>query len=428
MKIFIPEPIPSGNKGEEAILQGIAQGFINQGIDPDLSVFSYTVDLENDRRNYAGQFTVISGRQSFRPRPRSGRTRKLLETVSICLKHFSFALLYRLIGEKACFIFSKEYWRAYADAALIMVGHDGFISDLNLLLATFVKVIGKRSVIFGGGVKSFKLKITEVLAKYILTFVDIIVVREKHCYRYFRSLGVPARKLFFRPDPAFIMEPSAREEIDAMFVKEDLIDMRRPLIGMIALVETSYYRYFYGGSQDKEKKFKQHMDFFARMAENIIDITSGTIVFVPHAVKTGFAKDDRMCAREIRKKMTRHYQHVVLMENEYSARQLKGFIQRIDFLVSQRLHAVISASTVATPFIMVAVKEDYRSHDIIEHTVKTPELLFDLNNPTIDDFTKKFGLLWQRRKKIEKMLKQNAEGIKRDCNQAFEMMLERLGK
>jgi len=35
MKIYIPEEIPSGNKGEQAILEGIYQGLKNQDKDID---------------------------------------------------------------------------------------------------------------------------------------------------------------------------------------------------------------------------------------------------------------------------------------------------------------------------------------------------------------------------------------------------------
>ena len=40
MKVYIPEPIPSRNKGEEAILQGFIKGFKNQNVNPEIILFS----------------------------------------------------------------------------------------------------------------------------------------------------------------------------------------------------------------------------------------------------------------------------------------------------------------------------------------------------------------------------------------------------
>ena len=82
--------------------------------------------------------------------------------------------------------------------------------------------------------------------------------------------------------------------------------------------------------------------------------------------------------------------HVILMENNYNAPLLKGFMRKLDFLVSMRLHAVIGAASMGIPFIMVAVKEDQRAHDIIGNCVGAPDLLFDINDPDIKGFANYF--------------------------------------
>ena len=423
INIYIPEPIPSRNKGEEAILQGFIKGLKNQGCNSKISLFSYNQEI--DQQNYTDNVEVIDG-QTFHPKPNRPLLFRVIETFTIWVKHFLFALTWQMFGEKTNYFFSKRYWRAYINADLVMVGHDGYISDLNLLFAIFVKLLGKRSAIFGGGFQGFRFSLTEYLAKYVLKMVDIIVVREKHCYDYLISLGSPVDKTFFRPDPAFIMEPADKKDVNLIFEKEGLNKKKRPLIGMIVLIDTRDYKYFYGISMDQNERFEKHMNFCAKIAEKIIDHTKGTIVFLPHVIKTEFGCDDRICAREIKQRMTRHSEYVVLVDKEYNASQLKGFIQNLDFLISQRLHAVIGAATVATPFIMVTAKEDKRSHDIIHHTISQPHLIFNLNAPTIEGFTEKFRLLWKNKEYLKKSLETNAIRIKAECNDAFRLMLERV--
>lgn len=422
MKIYIPEPIPSGNKGEEAILQGIYQGFINQSVHPEITVFSY--DVETDRKNYAEQFKVIGG-ETFRPRPNMPKLKRSLALLLIWTKHFLFVLMYRCLAEKAYFFFRKPTWRAYGEADLILVGHDGFISDINLALAIFTKALGKPSAIFGGGFKGFRLKITERFASKVLNLTNVVILREKHCYDYLKSLKVPDKKLFFQPDPAFVMEPAEDKEIDALIKKEGLTSYKSPLIGMIVLVDTLDYKYFYGTSLTSEQRFKKHMEFCAQMTDRIIETTGGTVVFMPHAMKTEFGSDDRYCAREV-KKLSSHSQSIVLIEDNYSARELKGLITRLDFLVSQRLHAVIAAASAATPFIMVSVKEDYRAHDILEHTIGEPDLAYNLNTPTIDGFLSRFKNILQEREIIKNRLAVQAGRIHTKCNEGFEILLKRV--
>ena len=120
--------------------------------------------------------------------------------------------------------------------------------------------------------------------------------------------------------------------------------------------------------------------------------------------------------------MRKFQDDVILIENEYNAAALKGVIQRLDFLVSQRLHSIIGAASVGTPFIMLTVKGDGRAHDIVECTIARDDLIFDLNNPDIDDFARKFGRLWASKDRIRKDLSVRVVSIHNDCRDATHLL------
>lgn len=152
--------------------------------------------------------------------------------------------------------------------------------------------------------------------------------------------------------------------------------------------------------------------------EIVIETTLGKVVFIPHSIGKLYKTDDRVCAIDIKSKMEKNVEHVILIENEYDAMILKGFIQRLDFLVPQRLHAVIGAGSVGTPFLMITVKEDGRAHNIVEDTIGRGDLLFDINNPAITDFAGKFERKWHQRHEIKEYLISKAEEIHGKCHEA----------
>ena len=421
MKIYIPEHIPSGNKGEEAILQGIYQGLKDQGKEVSISVFSKTPEI--DKINFGSQFEVVDG-ITFRPTHGKSIFLRILETVSIWLKHISFLITWRLIGKRCLYFFKGGNWKAYIDADIILVGHDGVLSDLNLLFALFAKGIGKKTVIFGCGFKGFRFRFSEKIAPLLISMMDLVTLREKRSYDYLRHIGVYSNNVFLKPDPAFLMKPAKESEVDRFWENEKLFSKKRPLIGMVVIKGSSHFSEFHEYITDKEKKYQRHIEFFAEMVEKVLEITSGTVVFLPHSVQSSKGRDDRTCARDVKAKMKRFQNNVILIENEYNAATLKGAIQRLDFLVSQRLHSIIGAASVGTPFVMLTVRGDGRAHDIVKYTIGRDDLIFDLNNPDIEDFAEKFEQLWASRDRIRKDLLARALSIHSDCREAARLLGE----
>lgn len=413
MKIYIPEYVPSQNKGEEAIVHGIYQGLRNQGKDVEISIFSYTPEI--DKINYGNQFEVVDG-ITFRPTPGKSMFLRLLETASIWLRHILFLLMWRLFGKASLKFFRGGNWRAYIDADVILVGHDGVLSDLNILFAVFVKGLGKKSAIFGCGFKKFRFKVTERLASPIISKINVVVLREERSYKYLLTIGIPESKIHLKPDPAFLMEPAARNLVEELLQREGIENDERPLVGMIALNGTSYSKYFFENVLDETERYWKHVSFFATITEKIVDTTKGITIFIPHDVH------DIAIARDIKTKMGSNAENVLIMENEYSATVLKALIQRLDFLIAERLHAVIGSSTVGTPFIMVTAREDGRAHNIVEKTIGRPDLIFDINEPKIDDFLLKFRDKLTEKDKIGEYLLDRARLIQEECNEASRLL------
>jgi polysaccharide pyruvyl transferase WcaK-like protein len=422
VNIYIPEHVPSMNKGEEAIIRGILQGINDEGIFADVTVFSAAPHIDQERYR---DLTVISG-VSLHPTG-IGIFNKAAELLSSVIKHSLFAVAYRIGGVNSLKIFKGDVWKAYANADLILVGHDGVFSDINLLFAIFVKSLRKKHAIFGMGFSGFRTTIAKKLAHRLMHLFDLIVLREEGTFRYLEAVGVRKDSMHLKPDPAFLLQPASNEEFEKLLHIEGLDKVQSPLIGMIAVQGSKIFDNCLSHITDKKVKYEQHAALFAKLAEKIIDITSCTVVFIPHCIGDTPDRDDRIVARDIKSLVGKEYQDkVLLIENEYNASALKKLIHHLDFLVAERTHALIGACSVGTPFLAVTVNQDTRTHDIIGKTFAMPDLLIDINEPDLDKMIVLFENKWNSRHIIRKHLVERAMVVHAECKAAAKMLADLL--
>ena len=423
INIYIPEQVPSMNKGEEAIIRGILQGIKDEGILADLTVFSAVPHIDRERYR---DLKVVSG-AALHPTG-IGVFNRGAELLSSIVKHFLFAIAYRITGDNCLKIFRGDVWKAYASADLILVGHDGVFSDINLLFAFFVKKsLRKKHAIFGMGFSGFRSKMTKKLAHRKMQLFDLIVLREESTFRYLESVGVNKNSMHLRPDPAFLLQPAGNEEFDKLIHVEGLDKLQSPVIGMIAVQGSKVFDHCFSHVTNRKVKYEQHAELFAKLAERIIDMTSCTIVFIPHCIGNAPERDDRIVARDIKRMVGKEYQdRVLLIENEYSAPILKKLIKHLDFLVAERTHALIGACSVGTPFLAVTVKQDTRTHDIIGKTFGMEDLLIDINEPDLNRMIALFENKWNSRQIIRKHLLKRAVFVHAECKVAAKMLADLL--
>lgn len=421
-KILIPEDIPSLNKGEEAILLGILEGLKINGVDYELTLCSEHPDI--DIRNYGKYGKIIGGGSSFRPDKKRSNFMRSINYFIILLRHVLFLAFYHLLGRKSLHIFRGELWKAYADADVIIVGHDAAFSDANLPFVLFIKSLRKQQVIYGMGFRGFTSFISKYTAKWILEIYDLIVVREESVVKYFDSIGVRKSKILLKPDPAFLFKPADQTKIETMIEKESIHMDGRPMIGFICVMTfMEPFNYCFEEVTDKQEKYELHVRFLAQLLDFVMEKTNARIICLPHCIGPRI-RDDRIVARDVKSKLKGNKDDFILIENEYSASVLRGFIGKLDFLISERIHAVISAGVVGTPFMVLSVKQDMRAHDIIGKTLGMPNLIVNLNTPSLDNVCEVFIKLWGSKLAIKKNLLQKTELIHIECIAAGKLLSE----
>ncbi len=129
INVVIPEPIPSLNKGEAAILEGLWESLNKHG-DFHITVYSPPSWFNDDSKNYKNKYNVVDGIDLYdlannfldNPAPRSR-----LHILKTWGKFILFALLTRISKDLATHIMKDSFLQALADADLILAGHDGML-------------------------------------------------------------------------------------------------------------------------------------------------------------------------------------------------------------------------------------------------------------------------------------------------------------
>jgi polysaccharide pyruvyl transferase WcaK-like protein len=411
MRIFIPEPVPSFNKGEMAILEGTRRSF-QKFADAEISLYSLFPDIDSERYN---GIHIIRGKPiipwSEKPLTRFQKTNKLLRSF---LVHLLFLSLYRLLGNRILALMKSDIWRAHTEADLIVVGHDGTFNHRFAFVVWFCRRLRKRVVIYGAGVPSIKGTIKKKMARYALNSVDLVTVRETVSYRNLADLGAIFQHTHLTADLSFLMEPVSKERVNEIRKTEkinDISPVTGPVIGITALRGSVVVDRSFPAVRGVTEKQATHVRLLAGVIDRLIEKLGATVVFVPHCTGPGRFHDDRVFARDIFANIV-HKARVVLIENEYSPEELRGLIGSFDLFIGERTHSLISAACMCVPFVAVCVPNDQRTHGILGEMMAQERWIYDLADPSPEALFSKIEEAWHERDAIRKNLKDRLADIK----------------
>ena len=161
---------------------------------------------------------------------------------------------------------------------------------------------------------------------------DAITAREIITYNAFTE-HFPNEKLFYFPDPAFVMEPKAIDLPDG-FAQDKTIGVN---LSTLVLGEK------YG---DKSELVLQS---YINIIKYILDNTECHVLLIPHVM---MGKDLNVL-REIKNKFLEE-KRIILIENEnYTAPELKYLISKCRMFIGARTHSTIAAYSSCVPTLVL---------------------------------------------------------------------------
>ena len=424
LKVFIPENIPSLNKGEEAILRGI-----KKSLDPlgNFLLMVFSSHPDDDKPRFEPDVKVIEGLDffSYYFAPINKGKKQLITNL---IRLLGFAFLMRITCGFSIWFFQDPMLRAFGEADLILAGHDGLLGVDHYWLYLASKIMKKPIIFFGSGgsTKEIAKRSRRQRLKNAVEGSLLITVRDQMMKDFLINLGVTPSKINLYPDPAFLLPAANDSRVQEIFNIEKIGVKKTPLICIIAVQGGIVAQNSFVNLKTIHEKRSARIEFWATFINFIIEQTDAEILFLPHCIGPSEDKDDRKITADIIGRLTHSIDRVKLFKYEYNASELKGVIKHSDYIIGERAHAMIGAVSVGTPCLALTVEEDNRINDIIGRLAERP--VFHMNNPNIEELKKMFIQEWDNRSKTKEVMKNISDNINRKANEAAELLRDKINE
>jgi len=194
-----------------------------------------------------------------------------------------------------------------------------------LMLNYLAKKMGLKTAFYSNGIGPINSSINRYITKQVLEKADILSVRDEASKVFLKDLGIES-KIYLTSDPVLVLEPEPKVLGKEILKKEGIdIEKMRPIVGISVRPWINNYH-----------------EVFAKFTDFISRELNCDILFIPF-----HGKDDLGESMKISKLME---ERAFIIEGSYSPKEIMSIISLLDFLVGIRLHSLIFAGAVGTPF------------------------------------------------------------------------------
>ena len=302
--------------------------------------------------------------------------------------------------------------------------------------------LNKPVVIFAQSIGPFNTIVSRNIAKFTLKKVSLITVREEISKNIIEELG-NINIIYVTADPAFLLEKCSTDRINEISKIEKIDFSKRPLIGInIGTATTiksttsksisaisikkiylsiqyilpeflifSLLKIFdYLGILKKiEDLYLTELKNISEIIDSLIRTTNCHILLIPHNInkekhRNISLRDDFIFLNNIYKKIN-NKNRVILLKNNYNAKELKGIIGCCDVFIGGKMHANIAALSQYLPTI--AISYSHKFNGIMNMLGQNEFIIEEINN----DIISKVQKLLLKKKEIQHQLKFNMKQI-----------------
>jgi polysaccharide pyruvyl transferase WcaK-like protein len=415
--ILIPELVPLANKGEEAIVRGIADVLFPAG-DCELHLFDEVEEYRFQdgihvypvkwfispwlQREFGLGLTWEKMSASTCSLVRNGLHRVWPAWVNYPCRPLvrTTASLKKLHGAGCESISQVEAALArLCNVGYLVAGHDGALNERVCQVIDVFRGLGKRFGVFGVELPS-RFKSDEIVSAMgeTLRNSEFFYARTSASAKVARR-SFPGVKAEVLPDPAFGMKMATESEVDSVVRVNGLEQLfERPVVMCTTCEPPPIARHCFEDVSGPRRKLEAHRQLLADLLSHVVQQYDTNVLFLPHATGPGQALDDRVVAAEVLRRSGIPESRGMVLQAALSARQLKGLIARAEFLIAERVHSMIGAVGGGTPFVCLGSSTDRRLAGIVRDMIDAGDCIYYLNKPSYASLVKHFDHSWENRK------------------------------
>lgn len=273
-------------------------------------------------------------------------------------------------------------------------GEYGFASLGSLINIIYGLLLGKPVVLYSESLGYFRNPLLNCFAKLVLNRTKLILVRESISKEYLEKNNIKNPYIYTTTDAAFLLEKADRCQIIEILNRENIEDVRKPIIGINPSGLISRF-----GKKNHIETEAEFIRIFSVIVDNLIENLGATILFIPHVYTAN--SDDRVISRRIYSKI-KNKKNAKLIEGEYSPQELKGIIGLCDLFIGARMHAVIASTSLSIPTIGIAYS--HKMHGIIGITLDLEHYIIDISDLNYENLYMIINEAWNNKNAIRRDL------------------------
>ena len=404
-KIVITNHGSRMNKGNAALLNSRIKTLKKYIPDAEFVVFTYhpEIDYKPEMKYMQGvniRFYEVPCKVLLSPR---GMPKTIVSTLKLLFCSTKFIKRLNVKGI-----------REYEDAdVIISTGGDvltedyGSISFFNYVINLLLGILlNKPVVLYAESIGPFKLCWNRIVAKFLLSRVKLITLREEISQNYLEVLGKNRTTTYLTADSAFLLEPAPPRRIKEIMLKEEINKDNTPVIGISVSKIISRYGFLH--LKTPRDRYRQYVLLMSKVVDYLIDKLDATVVFIPHVIEP-WGNDDRTVANDIIS-LVKHEDKCISIREEYTVEELKGIIGECDMFMGARMHATIASASMFVPTIAIAYS--HKTHGVIGKMLGQKDYILDIGSLDYNVLLSKINEVWSKREKVKTYLQSKMGSIK----------------
>jgi polysaccharide pyruvyl transferase CsaB len=274
-------------------------------------------------------------------------------------------------------VFKSDFlgiFKAFREVDVVMIGGGGIFQDIYnhypipffTAMALLARLNARYLIFYCVGIGPIRGFIGKKLCKFAVNSADIICVRDAGSKDLLKSLGVH-RPVHLSADPVFLLEPLRNENVEKV-IKSHHLGKNGPTVGV--------------NVQDLLFWKSESRKILADTLDTLIKEKGATIVFLPFgAYKDGWFNREKSSAVD----MAASKNLAALMRGKYSIiadeltpQELLAVIEKLDLVISMRLHGLIMGLNASVPVIALTYEEESKIRNLMER-LNQEKNLFNVN-------------------------------------------------
>lgn len=347
-----------GNKGDNAIFEGMRQSFKEHFPSAGLVVTSYSTDEMQEQHSISAIKSVhrLLGKRS-----------------PLGLFRWLGVILWRISGLRLLLVPSLRRHRTLMkDASAVVMGGGGYFNDAwpDMLRSRYVEIdlarsVGTPIVIYGQTVGPFSQQTVEKSLKRYLGYVSRIAYRDAQSLKVLEAAGVPETRRVLSADEANLL--AVRPAVMA----------RRPGRLLVGVMTQKFRPHLGPSGPSAPGSIPDEQTYVQRIAEALLSLADAhpdiDYVFIPST------RWDEPVVAEVARRVSDVLAERVTMVNDPDAHHFISLCQNVDLMISTNMHPVILAATASVP--SVAISYHYKLDDYMASIGLSDSVV------RIDDFT-----------------------------------------